>query len=93
MSKPLNDHEIRDSLENLDGWKVSDNKLTKEFTFSDFRQAVAFMVRVGFEAEEQGHHPEFFNVYNNVTIRLSTHDAGGRITSKDVKLAGSIDTL
>ena len=93
MSNPLTESQIKDSLTELDGWSVKDNKLKKDFKFSDFREALAFMVRVGFEAEEHVHHPEMFNVYNNVKIGLATHDAGDRVTAKDVKLAKAIDTL
>lgn len=93
MSKALEPAQIQNELENLDGWNVVDDKLTKKFTFSDFREAMAFMVRVAFEAEEQAHHPEFFNVYKEVRIQLATHDAGGKITGKDIELAKRIDTI
>ena len=93
MSTPLSETQIKNSLTELDGWRTEGDKLMKDFEFSDFREALAFMVRVGFEAEEQGHHPEMFNVYNTLTIGLATHDAGGKVTAKDVKLAKAIDTL
>lgn len=93
MSTPLNETQIRESLEELKGWSVEDDKLKKEFKFKNFRQAIAFIVGVAFEAEERDHHPELFNVYNKVTLSLATHDAGGRITAKDVELARAIDTL
>lgn len=93
MSTPLNETQIRKSLEELKGWSVEDDKLKKEFKFKNFRQTIAFIVRVAFEAEERDHHPELFNVYNKVTLSLATHDAGGRITAKDVELARAIDTL
>jgi 4a-hydroxytetrahydrobiopterin dehydratase len=93
MSTPLSESQIKDSLRELDGWRIEGDKLMKDFKFTGFREALAFMVRVGFEAEEQVHHPEIFNVYNNVTIGLATHDAGNKVTAKDVKLAKAIDTL
>jgi 4a-hydroxytetrahydrobiopterin dehydratase len=93
MSTPLSETQIKNSLTELDGWRTEGDKLMKDFEFPGFREALAFMVRVGFEAEEQGHHPEMFNVYNNVTIGLATHDAGNKVTAKDVKLAKAIDTL
>ena len=55
---------------------IFNDALTKTFTFGSFREALSFMVRVGFEAEAMNHHPEWTNVYNCVFIRLSTHDAG-----------------
>lgn len=93
MAKPLNTEEIEQALTNLDGWSHEEDKLKKEFSFDNFRDAMAFITRIAFEAEEQVHHPELFNVYNTVNIALSTHDAGGKVTEKDVKLAKSIESL
>lgn len=91
--KALQPAEIEKELQSLNGWNVEGDKLTKQFSFTDFREAMAFMVRVAFEAEEQAHHPEFFNVYKDVRIQLATHDAGGKITTKDIALAKRIDEL
>jgi len=74
-------------------WVEEDNKLKKTFEFRDFTEAFAFMVRVAFLAEQQGHHPNWSNVYNKVSIELSTHDEGGIITDKDRKLAQAIDLI
>lgn len=74
-------------------WVEEDNKLKKTFEFKDFRDAFAFMVRVAFLAEEQGHHPNWSNVYNKVSIELTTHDKGNIVTEKDQKLAQAIDRL
>ncbi|MFU8860900.1 MAG: 4a-hydroxytetrahydrobiopterin dehydratase [Cyclonatronaceae bacterium] len=93
MSNPLSESQLKESLKELNGWRMEGDKLKKDFKFSGFREALSFMVRVGFEAEEQVHHPEMFNIYNNVTIGLATHDAGDKVTAKDVKLAKAIDTL
>jgi len=54
---------------------------------------MGFMVFVAFEAEEMNHHPEWTNVYNRVMVRLNTHDAGGKVTAKDVELAGRIEKV
>jgi len=93
MSAPLSNEKISEALNELNGWSHEDDKLKKEFSFKNFREAVAFMVRIAFEAEDQVHHPELFNVYNTVSIALSTHDAGGKVTEKDIKLAKSIESL
>ncbi|PAU93130.1 4a-hydroxytetrahydrobiopterin dehydratase [Aliifodinibius salipaludis] len=93
MAKPLSDDQITDELSELSGWSHKNDKLTKEFGFDNFRDAIAFINRIAFEAEEQVHHPEIFNVYNTVNISLSTHDAGGKVTEKDVKLAKTIESL
>ena len=74
-------------------WKEENNKLVKTFEFSDFQEAFAFMTRVAFLAEAQGHHPNWSNVYNTVTIELTTHDKGNVVTEKDKKLAAAIDKI
>lgn len=74
-------------------WKEANNKLTRDFEFTNFVKAFAFMTEVAFLAEKHQHHPEWTNVYNKVTINLSTHDAGDVVTEKDRKLAKAIDQL
>ncbi|WP_373520553.1 4a-hydroxytetrahydrobiopterin dehydratase [Aquiflexum sp.] len=74
-------------------WTEENNKLKKEFKFKDFQEAFAFMTRVAFLAEAQGHHPNWSNVYNTVTIELTTHDAGNKVTKKDKDLASAIDKI
>ena len=93
MAEPLSDDQISESLSTLPGCEHENDKLSKEFGFDNFRDAIAFINRIAFEAEEQVHHPEIFNVYNTVNISLSTHDAGGKVTKKDVTLAKTIETL
>ena len=91
--QPLRDEEIVAALGALHAWDYHNQKLIREFRFKDFRQAVAFMVRLAFEAEAANHHPEITNVYNRVTISLTTHDAGHQVTQKDIDLAGEIDRI
>ncbi|MBW6498197.1 MAG: 4a-hydroxytetrahydrobiopterin dehydratase [Bacteroidales bacterium] len=74
-------------------WKEENNQLVRRFEFKDFSEAFAFMTHVAFLAEKHNHHPEWKNVYNKVEIRLSTHDAGNRITEKDRELAKAIDAI
>ncbi|MFN1834394.1 4a-hydroxytetrahydrobiopterin dehydratase [Balneola sp. MJW-20] len=93
MANPLKDTEIEELLEDLDGWSFGNDKISKSFKLSDFKEALSFLVRVGFEAEDQGHHPEIFNVYNNVKISLQTHDAGDKVTQKDIDLAKAIERI
>lgn len=93
MAEPLSEDRISQALADLSGWEHENDKLSKEFGFDNFRDAMAFINRIAFEAEEQVHHPEIFNVYNTVNISLSTHDAGGKVTEKDVKLAKTIESL
>jgi len=74
-------------------WKEENNRLVRTFKFSDFKEAFGFMTRVAFIAEKMDHHPTWSNVYNSVTIELTTHDAGNVVTEKDRKLALAIDQL
>ncbi|MBK9480096.1 MAG: 4a-hydroxytetrahydrobiopterin dehydratase [Bacteroidetes bacterium] len=74
-------------------WQEENNALTKSFQFKDFSEAFSFMTRVAFLAEKMNHHPNWSNVYNQVNIRLSTHDAGNTVTDKDRKLAAAIDRI
>ena len=74
-------------------WKEENNKLTREFEFTDFVEAWGFMSRVAIIAEKMNHHPNWSNVYNKVTVDLTTHDAGNTVTEKDRKLAAAIDKL
>ena len=92
-TKSLKAAAIAAALEDLYGWKFQRDALTKTFIFGNFREALSFMVRAGFEAEAMNHHPEWTNVYNRVFIRLNTHDAGDKVTAKDVALARKIQAL
>ncbi len=74
-------------------WQETDNKLIRHFTFADFTEAFAFMTRVALLAEKMDHHPFWTNVYNKVTIELTTHDAGNTVTEKDRTLAAAIDKM
>ena len=92
-SPPLTQAEITAALAALSGWSLERDALVKEFKFGSFKEAMSFMVRVGFEAEAMDHHPGWTNVYNRVAVRLNTHDAGGKVTAKDVALAKKIQAL
>lgn len=84
---------IASALEALPGWRHEGGKLLKSWTHGNFREAIAFITRVAFEAEERGHHPELFNVWSRVDIALTTHDAGNRVTDKDIELARAIEAI
>lgn len=79
-------------LKDLKDWGFNNKGIEKKFVFENFSQALGFIVQVGLLAEKQNHHPELFNVYNKVDIRLSTHDADG-LTDKDFDLAKEIEKL
>ena len=87
--------EERDAaLASLPGWSHDTERdgLRRRFTFADFGQAFGFMTQVALLAEKADHHPEWSNVWNRVSITLSTHDAGG-LSARDLQLATAIDAL
>ena len=88
----LDDDQIASHLEQLDGWALENGKIHKDFQFKDFVAAFGFMARVALVAESMNHHPEWFNVWNRVSIDLATHDVGG-ISASDFELAAKIDEL
>ena len=90
--KKMNTHEIQEAIKNLSGWALKDDMIQKSFIFADFKEAFSIMTHIAFECEKQNHHPNWENVYNSLTIKLSTHDADG-ITQKDIDLAKSIEKI
>lgn len=93
MSVPrLSDAELASALSQLDGWTVKDGKLHRQYQFGSFIEAFGFMSSMALVAESMGHHPEWFNVYNRVTIDMTTHDSGG-ITQLDVDFATKANAL
>ncbi len=93
MRPALPSSQIQEALAGLDGWTVSEAKLLKAYELRDFNSALAFINQVGAVAEQLNHHPEIHNSWNRVTLRLCTHDAGDRITEKDLTLARAIQSL
>ena len=90
--KKYNKEEAAPLLLNLNDWQFNSDGIEKKFQFKNFTEALGFIVKVGVVSEKMNHHPELFNVYNKVNIRLTTHDASG-VTDKDIKLASEIDIL
>ena len=88
----LSSEDIEEQLKDLPGWSVVNEKLHKEFEFATFNQAFGFMTMAAMEIEKMNHHPEWFNVYNRITVELTTHDAGG-ITKNDINLAKILNSL
>ena len=88
----LSEKDIQKKLEKLPNWEFLENALETTLEFATFRDCFSIMTRIAFEVEAQNHHPEWFNVYNKLSIRLSTHDAGG-VTEKDFKLAHTIEGI
>ena len=90
--KKLSTEQIETHLENLNGWSYENGSILKTFQFADFKEAFSTMTRIAFECEKANHHPEWENVYNRLSIKLSTHDAGG-ITQYDFDLAKTIESI
>jgi 4a-hydroxytetrahydrobiopterin dehydratase len=93
MSAPLNSDQIKLALSGLKHWRLEDDKLLMDIKLKNFSEAISFLVKVGIEAEKLNHHPEIHNIYNKVTLKLTTHDAGNRVTEKDIVLARAIENL
>jgi 4a-hydroxytetrahydrobiopterin dehydratase len=88
----LTGEEVQKELTELGGWSLREGKLHREFRFPDFTRAFGFMASVALIAEAMNHHPDWSNVYNNVTIDLSTHDLGG-ISTYDVAFARRVNEI
>ncbi len=85
--KILSDAELDSALHGAAGWRRNGENIEKSFAFETFRDAIAFIVLVGIEAETMNHHPEFTNSYNVVSFAFCTHDVGRKITDTDIRLA------
>ncbi len=90
---PLDQDELNKALALLQDWKHKNDRLVKTFKFADFREAIAFIVHISFYADSIDHHPIVINVYNSVSIELTTHSVGNKVTSLDVVLAKSIEKI
>jgi 4a-hydroxytetrahydrobiopterin dehydratase len=92
MAQKLSGEARSRALARLKGWSEIKGRdaISKKFVFADFNEAFGFMARAALVAEKLDHHPEWSNVYKNVEVTLSTHDAGG-VTELDIKLAEAMD--
>lgn len=88
----LTDQEIEAKLLRFPDWEYYENAIHVEFEFDNFKDCFSAMSRIAFECEALNHHPNWANVYNILTISLSTHDVDG-VTEKDFKLAEAIETI
>ena len=88
----LTDAEVSALLSEFPDWTLREDgkAIVRTFRFADFNEAFGFMTRVAIYADKADHHPEWFNVYNRVEVRLTTHDAGG-LTERDIALATVAD--
>lgn len=92
MVRLLDNDEVANQLEGLDGWTLQDREIFKTYRFATFPAAISFVVHIGFLSEAMGHHPDIDVRYNRVMLALTTHDSGG-LTTRDFELAAAIDAL
>ncbi len=88
----MSGEELNSLLSQLAGWTIKNEKLHREYKFADFAHAFGFMATAAVLIEKMNHHPEWCNVYNRVSVDLTTHDTGG-ITKRDVELARVLDSI
>ena len=93
MSTALTESAIQDALAKLPDWAFADDTIHKTYRFASFTEAIGFIAEMAFSCEKANHHPDLSNIYSTVTIRLSTHDVGNKVTQKDVDLALEIEKL
>ncbi len=92
MASRLSGEQAMERLATVPGWELDGDALTRTFTFANFARAFGFMAAAALMAEKMNHHPEWSNVYNRVTVRLSTHDVGG-LSELDFDLAAKMSDL
>ena len=90
--KRLTENEVDFNLTTLKGWSLNDNRIIKDFTFKNFKEAFNIMCDIADVAEELDHHPDWYNSYNTLNIKLSSHDVGG-LTMNDFELASRIEEI
>ena len=88
----LSDSEVVSRNVSLPGWQFRDNALHRELVFGNFVDAFSFMAAAALLAERMNHHPEWSNVYNVVTIKLTTHDVGG-VSENDLAMAAEMSRV
>jgi 4a-hydroxytetrahydrobiopterin dehydratase len=93
MATPLTPTEIQSALSTLPGWQHHEDKIHKQYTFPSYLEGMAFATAVGVVAEGLGHHPDLLIGWRRVTVSFNTHDAGSKVTAKDIEAAQTIEAL
>lgn len=93
MLKALTKKEIADQLHDSEKWIIKTQELQRVWIFDNFQEAMSFILRVAFIAEQHNHHPVIKNVYNRVELQLNTHDADNQVTKLDIALANGINQI
>jgi 4a-hydroxytetrahydrobiopterin dehydratase len=92
-TQPLSDSDITTALDSLKGWSRDGDAITKTFSFASYLAGIAFASAVGVLSEGADHHPDLHISWRKVTVRYNTHDAGNKISQKDIDLAHAIDSI
>lgn len=93
MEKPniLSADQIQEGLKNLPGWEYKDDKISKQFEFNDFMDALGFINNLAPYFEENDHHPDMHIMYSKILFELQRFDVGGKVTDRDLQVAGEIE--
>ena len=91
--KPMTDEAIAKALKTLHGWSHEGDVIQKTYKFSSYLAGLAFATTVGTIAEGCDHHPDILIKWRKVTVSFSTHDAGNKVTTTDIKVAEAIEAL
>jgi 4a-hydroxytetrahydrobiopterin dehydratase len=91
--KPMTDEAVAKALKTLHGWEHKNDTIEKTYSFSNYLAGLAFATTVGTLAEGLDHHPDILIKWHKVTVSFSTHDAGNKVTSTDIKAAEAIEAL
>src|SRR3989338_5523111 len=90
----LDEREIRDTIiSSLNGWRYDDGCLETEYDFTTFEKAIAFMVECAPIISREDHHPDWRNVHNRLFVKYCTHDAGNKVTDKDIIMAKGLERI
>ena len=88
----LESGELKELTAKIPGWEINSEYIKREFNFSNFVEAFAFMTKIALICEKYNHHPNWENIYSKVIIQLSTHDLGG-VTNLDQTIASEINVI
>jgi 4a-hydroxytetrahydrobiopterin dehydratase len=91
--KILTDEEIQERMKDFPGWLYFNDKISKEFKFKEFLDAVDFINKIAPQCEKINHHPDIHIFYNRILFELQRFDVGGKVTDKDFLVAGEIERL
>lgn len=93
MATPLNDNQISEHLSQLAGWERDGDKITKTFKAETYMSGLALAAAIGTVCDSLNHHPDMEIGWKKVVVSFTTHDAGSKITAKDMEAATKVESL